>query len=48
MGEEKLSFKGAIFPTFKGSLKQLDTLRSIGAQLLPLNLTTGYGVVLGT
>lgn len=48
MGEEKLSLKGAIFPTFKGGLKQLDTLRSIGAQLLPLNLTTGYGVVLGT
>ncbi|MCT4497626.1 phage tail protein [Pseudomonas sivasensis] len=48
MGEEKLSLKGAIFPAFKGGLKQLDTLRSIGAQLLPLNLTTGYGVVLGT
>lgn len=48
MGEEKLSLKGAIFPAFKGGLKQLDTLRSIGGQLLPLNLTTGYGVVLGT
>ncbi|NNA66153.1 phage tail protein [Pseudomonas gessardii] len=48
MGEEKLSLKGAIFPTFKGGLKQLDTLRSIGAKLLPLNLTTGYGLVLGT
>ncbi|NWA67706.1 phage tail protein [Pseudomonas reactans] len=48
MGEEKLSLKGTIFPAFKGGLKQLDTLRSIGAQLLPLNLTTGYGVVLGT
>lgn len=48
MGEEKLSLKGAIFPTFKGGLKQLDILRSIGRQLLPLNLTTGYGFVLGT
>lgn len=48
MGEEKLSLKGAIFPTFKGGLKQLDTLRTIGAKLLPLNLTTGYGLVLGT
>ena len=48
MGEEKLSLKGAIFPTFKGGLKQLDILRSIGAKLLPLNLTTGYGFVLGT
>ena len=48
IGEDKLSLKGVIFPTFKGGLKQLDTLRSIGGQLLPLNLTTGYGVVLGT
>jgi uncharacterized protein len=29
-------------------LKQLDALRSIGGRLLPLNLTTGYGIVLGT
>ncbi|QBQ11091.1 phage tail protein [Pseudomonas sp. SXM-1] len=48
MGEEKLSLKGEIFPAFKGGLKQLDTLRSIGSKLLPLNLTTGYGLVLGT
>lgn len=48
VGEDKLSLKGVIFPTFKGGLKQLDILRSIGGQLLPLNLTTGYGVVLGT
>ena len=48
VGEDKLSLKGVIFPAFKGGLKQLDTLRSIGGQLLPLNLTTGYGVVLGT
>ncbi|MCU1781157.1 phage tail protein [Pseudomonas sp. 13B_2.1_Bac1] len=48
VGEDKLSLKGLIFPTFKGGLKQLDILRSIGGQLLPLNLTTGYGVVLGT
>ena len=30
-----------------GGLNQLDTLRSIGAQLQPLGLTTGYGEVLG-
>ena len=30
-----------------GGLKKLDTLRSIGAQLQPLGLTTGYGEVLG-
>ncbi|EJM83135.1 phage protein U [Pseudomonas sp. GM60] len=40
--------KGQIFPGFKGGLKQLDTLRSIGGQLQPLTLTTGYGDVLGT
>lgn len=48
IGEEKITLKGAIFPGFKGGIKQLDTLRSLGAQLLPLTLTTGYGDVLGT
>jgi phage protein U len=48
IGEEKITLKGAIFPGFKGGLKQLDTLRSLGAQLKPLTLTTGYGDVLGT
>ncbi|MGF6316502.1 phage tail protein [Pseudomonas frederiksbergensis] len=48
MGEEKITLKGAIFPGFKGGLKQLDTLRSLGAQLKPLTLTTGYGDVVGT
>ena len=33
---------------FKGGIKQLNTLRSLGAQLKPLTLTTGYGDVLGT
>nr|BFE89947.1 hypothetical protein GCM10020185_04830 [Pseudomonas brassicacearum subsp. brassicacearum] len=36
------------FPGFKGGLKQLDTLRTIGRRLQPVNLTTGYGEVLGT
>lgn len=47
MGEERITLKGSIYPGWKGGLKQLDTLRSIGAQLLPLGLTTGYGEVLG-
>ena len=47
MGDEKITLKGAIFPGFKGGIKQLDTLRRIGAQLKPLGLTTGYGHVLG-
>ncbi|AZC49703.1 phage tail protein [Pseudomonas chlororaphis] len=48
MGEEKITLKGTIFPGFKGGIKQLDTLRSIGARLAPVTLTTGYGDVLGT
>ena len=47
MGEERIKLKGSIYPGFKGGLKQLDTLRSIGTQLQPLGLTTGYGDVLG-
>nr|WP_288913128.1 phage tail protein [uncultured Pseudomonas sp.] len=47
-GEDKISLKGVIFPGFKGGLKQLDTLRTIGRRLRPVNLTTGYGEVLGT
>lgn len=47
LGDEKITIKGAIYPSFKGGLKQLDRLRAIGAKLLPLNLTTGYGEVLG-
>ncbi|AZL75226.1 MULTISPECIES: phage tail protein [Pseudomonas] len=48
LGEESISIRGAIFPGFKGGLGQLQTLRSIGRQLLPLSLTSGYGEVLGT
>lgn len=48
IGEEKLTLKGTIYPGFKGGLKQLDTLRSIGARRQPLTLTTGYGEVIGT
>lgn len=46
-GDDKLTLKGAIFPTHKGGLGQLKTLRSLGRQLQPLSLTTGYGEVLG-
>lgn len=46
-GDDKLSLKGSIFPGFKGGLKQLNTLRSMGRNLQPLSLTTGYGEVLG-
>lgn len=48
IGDDKLSLKGAIFPGWRGGLKQLDTLRAIAEKLEALNLTTGYGQVLGT
>ncbi|MDU9391510.1 phage tail protein [Pseudomonas japonica] len=47
MGEDKITLEGAIFPSFKGGLGQLQRLRSIGQQLQPLSLTTGYGEILG-
>lgn len=47
-GEDKLTIKGAVFPSFRGGLGQLNTLRSIGRNQRPLSLTTGYGSVLGT
>ncbi|GFZ69525.1 phage tail protein [Pseudomonas amygdali pv. eriobotryae] len=46
-GEDSLSLKGAVFPNFKGGIKQLDTLRGIAALGVPLALTTGYGAVMG-
>lgn len=47
-GEDTLSIKGAVFPLFKGGISQLEALRTIGRQLLPVSLTTGYGAVLGS
>lgn len=48
LGEDTINIRGAIFPGFKGGLGQLQALRGVGRQLLPLSLTTGYGEVLGT
>ncbi|MCU1722441.1 phage tail protein [Pseudomonas sp. 5P_5.1_Bac1] len=47
LGDDKISIKGVIFPGHGAGLKQLDTLRSIGRNLKPFGLTTGYGEVLG-
>jgi phage protein U len=47
LGEERISLRGAIFPTWRGGLAQLATLRDLGGRREPLNLTTGYGEVLG-
>lgn len=48
IGEERITLTGAIYPTFKGGIGQLQRLRSIGKQLKPLSLSTGYGETLGT
>ena len=47
LGEERITLKGTIFPGAKSGLGQLQALRSIGRQLQPLSLTSGYGEVLG-
>jgi phage protein U len=47
LGEERISLRGTIYPTWRGGLAQLDTLRALGGRREPLNLTTGYGEVLG-
>lgn len=46
-GGETISVSGAIFTKTRAGARQLDTLRRIGAAMLPLLLTTGYGDVLG-
>lgn len=47
LGDDKITIKGVIYPTFKGGLAQLQRLRSIGQKLRPLSLSTGYGEMLG-
>ena len=47
LGDDKITIDGVIMPTFKGGLGQLQRLRSIGQQLKPLSLSTGYGEMLG-
>lgn len=45
-GGETITLSGAIFTSRSGA-GQLDKLRNIGYEMLPLNLTTGYGETLG-
>lgn len=47
LGDEKMTLKGAVFPQWRGGLGQLDTLRELAARLVPLDLVTGAGQVLG-
>lgn len=48
LGEEKMTLKGAVFPHWRGGLGQLDVLRKLAGRLVPLELVTGAGNVLGT
>lgn len=47
LGDEKMTLKGAVFPQWRGGLGQLDALRALAARLVPLDLVTGAGHVLG-
>lgn len=47
LGDEKMTLKGAVFPQWRGGLGQLDALRALAARLVPLDLVTGAGNVLG-
>lgn len=47
LGDDKITIEGVVVPTLKGGLGQLQRLRSIGQQLKPLSLSTGYGEMLG-
>jgi len=47
LGDDKITLDGAVFPTFRAGIGQLQRLRDIAGQLKPLTLSTGYGEVLG-
>ncbi|MGP3789411.1 phage tail protein [Pseudomonas sp. B392_1p] len=47
LGDEKMTLKGAVFPQWRGGLGQLEALRALAARLVPLDLVTGAGHVLG-
>ncbi len=46
-GTRTLSLQGVIYPTFKGGLGQMDTLREMANQGEPLILVSGQGHVMG-
>lgn len=46
-GGETITVRGAIYTTTGPGAGQIDALRAIGLQMVPLLLTTGYGEVLG-
>jgi uncharacterized protein len=46
-GGETITLSGVVFAASGPGAKQLDALRAIGGRMLPVQLTTGYGEVLG-
>lgn len=46
-GAETLSLPGIIYPTFRGGLKQVDTMRAMAGRAKPLLLVDGLGNVHG-
>lgn len=46
-GGETITLSGVVFAASGAGTKQLDALRAIGDRMLPVQLTTGYGEVLG-
>ncbi|MGV8899994.1 MAG: phage tail protein [Burkholderiaceae bacterium] len=46
-GGESINISGAIFTTTKSGGRQIERLRTIGAAMLPVQLATGYGDILG-
>jgi phage protein U/uncharacterized protein YoxC len=46
-GGETIALSGVVFAASGAGAKQLDALRAIGDRMLPVQLTTGYGEVLG-
>lgn len=46
-GADTLSLPGIIYPTFRGGLKQVDTMRAMAGRAKPLLLVDGLGNVRG-
>lgn len=46
-GGETITLSGVVFAASGAGAKQIDALRAIGGKMVPVQLTTGYGEVLG-
>lgn len=43
LGADAIEFKGVIYPTFRGGVKQIDAMRAMGRLRTPLALVSGRG-----